>query len=401
MKDQNIDTKCLDELPTKIQNDKRTKKRCQTNEDEDEDRNELWIPIATLCKDELIELSQEIIDSHLNKSLDWRKMKSLSAEDHDAVMWIAKLELIELFGNYSKMAHSFKVDTSNGRRTTTIVPGTAADGAKISAGLGLTNRRKVRDIEKANKIADDIKAIEDDTILGEEEKKQALQKKRDQGLQVIDNSAALTGEEKERTKKILSEDLSETERQEARKTVNQELMTLKGKSKFKQITDTVFRGQTKTLAETPNGNIPSTASSITNAISATASSSNGRSASQQSLNSQQSSTSLSNQQSSTSLSSQQSSTSINSQQSQGTSNSQPASATPNGQRPPSTTATKSRGKRRRQVGKVSSGLGEAAAVGVGESRVAFYRSVKTFIFSFRCCSEVRSWRSSQCCQWLD
>ena len=100
MKDQNIDTKCLDELPTKIQNDKRTKKRCQTNEDEDEDRNELWIPIATLCKDELIELSQEIIDSHLNKSLDWRKMKSLSAEDHDAVMWIAKLELIELFGNY-------------------------------------------------------------------------------------------------------------------------------------------------------------------------------------------------------------------------------------------------------------------------------------------------------------
>ena len=168
-----IDTKCLDELAIIIQKDKRTIKTCKTNEDED--RNELWIPIATLCKDELIKLSQEIVNNHLSKSLDWRKMEKLSAEDHDALMWIAKLELIDLVGDYSKMAHSVNIDTSKSRRTSAIVPGTRADGAKVLAGSGLTNRRKVRDIEKANEIADELKAIEDDTTLGDVEKKQALQ----------------------------------------------------------------------------------------------------------------------------------------------------------------------------------------------------------------------------------
>ena len=211
----NIDTKCLDELSTRIQKDERTNKMCQTNQDEDADEDkEFWIPIATVCKDELAKLSQEIVENHLNKNVDWRKIANLSPEDHDAVMWIAKFELVDLVGKHSDMAHSFNISTSKSRRTKAIVAA-PADGERAFAGAGFGHRRKVLHIEAANKIADEIKAIEDDTSLDGTKKEQALRKKREEGIKNIDDSGVLSESEKERVKNIFSEDLVERRAQKS------------------------------------------------------------------------------------------------------------------------------------------------------------------------------------------
>ena len=302
------------------------------------ERDQFWMPIVTLCNEELIAVSQELIENRLDKNVDWRKVEGLSAPAHDAVMHIAKVVLTDLVGNFADVAFSHNIDTSKGRRKLRILPGKPADAAKLSAGTGLSHRRKIHRFKEAKKIAKEIKEIEDDANLSPLDKKLAMQKKRGQGIQQIEKSRVFTAEEKERHKKIFSKDLEESS--EARVSADQEYQVIKEKNKIAKVKAVTKQTWKKIIGKAPNSVIGGTANTINTGQNAVRSSSKIK---DRILNRFLKDGELAS----------------------GTTNSQSATTTakPNGQEPPS----KSRGKKRRNLGRVAGGLGEAAAVGVGET----------------------------------